>query len=307
MTQKKTQVRLVYPSSRGTDPDLQTRLSLFKSLGLPVVYDEKPFDARWPMTAASLSDRLSQFIQAIEDPQSPIVWCARGGYGASDLLAELPWQRWKSLSPKWLVGFSDACALHSAFFSQLGWRTLIHGPMPHTSLWPKPGDDLTDVMNTIDVVTKPSKTVNFKVSYAVGLAAGAEVKGWLFGGCLSVLTNLLGTAYFPKHLKGALLFLEDIGENPGRLLRQLNQWHHLGILQQVNGIVLGQFRDMGSSQPYTESQLAEALYDRFRKPVAYTSGFGHCYPNFPLQLGADGIMSEHTFSWQTSSTRTLHT
>src|SRR4030066_39453 len=72
---------------------------------------------------------------------------------------------------------------------------------------------------------------------------GGGAEGVLTGGCLSVLTALLGTPYEPD-FRGALLFLEDVREPSYRIDRMLTQWVQSGRLRKVAGIVAGKITPM---------------------------------------------------------------
>ncbi|MEO8874163.1 MAG: LD-carboxypeptidase, partial [Polyangiaceae bacterium] len=55
--------------------------------------------------------RLAELVRAFTTPDVRAIIAARGGYGATRIEADLPWNLLVS-SPRWLVGFSDITALH---------------------------------------------------------------------------------------------------------------------------------------------------------------------------------------------------
>src|SRR5262249_22285317 len=61
--------------------------------------------------AGSDARRLAELRAALADPGIRAVFCARGGYGATRLLAQLAPHAPEG-APKLLVGFSDITALH---------------------------------------------------------------------------------------------------------------------------------------------------------------------------------------------------
>jgi muramoyltetrapeptide carboxypeptidase len=221
------------------------------------------------------------------------VLCARGGYGASDLLPLLEWDTLTRAKEKVLVGFSDASALHSGLFARLGWRG-IHGPMPATGLW---GKNSTDDVSMLMRFLEPGEAFN---SFALRpISAGSEVsQGWLFGGCFSVLTNLIGTPYFPKSLEDAFLILEDIDEAPARLMRYWNQWIQSGILRGVRAIILGEFVSLGGDVADNPNFLFEQFAKRSRIPVYSAASLGHVSPNFPFVIGARAEINAGRLSWR---------
>ncbi|MBF0440357.1 MAG: LD-carboxypeptidase, partial [Oligoflexales bacterium] len=192
-------IRIIRPSSHEKIDIISTRIKELEDNGFHVLYDEIPLDSSNLFTAGSISFRKEHLLRAVMESDSDVILCARGGYGASDLLPFLPWNDLKSVRQKPIIGFSDISALHSAFFTKLSWKG-IHGPMPSTSYWLSDpiGKDILNLLNIINS-SNPEGQLALK-------NRSSEIKsniiGWLFGGCLSVLTNLIGTPYFPASLKG---------------------------------------------------------------------------------------------------------
>ena len=122
----------------------------------------------------------------------------------------------------------------------------------------------------------------------------------LFGGCLSVLTNLIGTPYLPASFAEQILFFEDIGEHPGKILRYLNQWYQAGLFAKVHHIVLGDFNGLDSFG-YDKQSLCKEVYERTKITVSSSSKFGHCSPNYPLGVGYWGQISSNSLSWNRSN------
>ena len=73
------------------------------------------------------------------------------------------------------------------------------------------------------------------------LVFGNQVR-LLIGGNLTLIATLMGTPYEPN-TRGAILFLEDVGEEPYRIDRMLTQLRLAGKLQQAAGIIIGECAD----------------------------------------------------------------
>ncbi len=288
-----THLRIISPAGRSTATLVERRLAELETLDFKTSYRPLDPDPSWPFSAGTPEDRLSQLVEALEAPEAAAVVATRGGYGASDLLDQIPWDYIASLPPKPLVGFSDISALHAAFYTRLGWSG-IHGPMPGTELWGQNGNaDVLALLNLLRGGDIPSPLPLLPLMR--GLAP--SVRGWGFGGCLSVLTNLIGTPYFPDSLSGALLFWEDIGEHPARILRFARQWLQSGALRGVKGLILGRFVACEVPDVASEAMLREQLAERIGLPVWFCPLFGHCSPNWPLPIGRPLRIEGDSLSW----------
>jgi muramoyltetrapeptide carboxypeptidase len=239
---------------------------------------------------------MKAVINAFVEAESDAVMWARGGYGASELLPFMPWSELRSLKPKVLVGFSDVCAFHSALYMMTG-QTSIHGPMPATVTWKQHGS--TDVEQLIALLKGATHSGSFSTTFVPGIFDGntTAIEGTLFGGSLAVLTGLIGTPYLPTSLKDHILLFEDITENPGRVMRALNQWQQSGRLAGVKALVLGAFTGLGGTLPDNAPMLQEEIARRFNLPVFKTTDFGHISPNLPFVVGSHARLSPSHLHW----------
>ena len=288
-----TVIRIVHPSGPDKHVHLPERIRLLESRGFVVRHTPPIADPEWTFTSASVTARTQIMADALLEPDTHVIWAARGGYGASDLLAHLPWDRLVGIPPKLVVGFSDTSALHSALLTRLGWKGL-HAPMPSSELWGH-DEDFSDIEQSLTCcrASHPQGTIAIKESFH----APQFLSGWLFGGCASVLTNLIGTPYFPPDLSGALLFWEDIGEPPPRVVRFFNQWEQSGSFAGVRGLVLGRFLPNNGKGSSTAGMIAAELSRRTRLPLFVSDDFGHCAPNRPLMVGSSATIKDGQLAW----------
>ncbi len=295
-------IRIIKGSSPDREGLLAARIAELQAAGFHILFDEIAPNKTWTWTAGSIEDRAQAFVNALLEPESDAILWARGGYGASDLLDLIPWDKVQRAKAKPIIGFSDVCAAQSALYVKTG-RLSIHGPMPATTTWKQNAS--TDVEELITILRGTVCSGGFAIS-SVGAPIyqdksqqdkSQQIEGRLFGGCLSVLTSLIGTAYFPNSLADHILYFEDIGENPGRLLRLLNQWSQAGCFQDVRAIVLGAFKDLGGQLQDSAPVLLEEMARRYKIPTFHTPLFGHVSPNKPLVFGAHGIISGQQLTW----------
>jgi muramoyltetrapeptide carboxypeptidase len=277
-------IRVIKASGLDREGLLSLRIKELESAGLQVLFDDLTPNTNWLWTAGSIADRSNALNKALLEPNSDAIMWARGGYGCSDLLDLVPWEQVTKAKNKPIIGFSDVCAAQSALYTKTG-RLSIHGPMPATVTWKKSGTE--DVSQLLSLIT--GKTSRGEISVVPVLDSPKSIGHCtLFGGCLSVLTSLIGTPYLPKSFAGYVLFFEDTGENPGRVMRMLNQWHQAGLLRGVQALVLGSFSEMGGGLPDSAPVLGEEVYHRYKLPTFTSCDFGHISPNFPIVIGASG-------------------
>jgi muramoyltetrapeptide carboxypeptidase len=288
-------IRIIKPANQEKTSDFSDRLIKLKSFGYQVEYDPFPSDPRWPFTSGKISDRSLELNQALSRDSKDILFAARGGYGTSDLLASVDWEKLKSVPKKTIVGFSDISALLSAAHTKLGWNG-IHGPMLGSNLWTW-GDDVELLLSVLSGHAKNFSFPVEPVNHSQAKSLDQPVTGRLFGGCFSVLTNLIGTPYIPSSLSGRVLFIEDIGENPGRLIRFWNQWEQSQVSKGLNGIILGNFSQLGSDLADNSEVFFEEFSRRCRVPVWHTKYFGHAELNYPMPIGANIVIHEQTATW----------
>ena len=144
-----------------------------------------------------VSSRLTQLELSFES-KVDIIWAARGGYGVSDLLGEIDFNGQKSTI---FIGFSDFSSLMSARYAKSGGLSW-HASMPGGAFW---YDD-----KNVNAFLKQLESRSPAGEISIQEKTSKKIQGKLFGGCFSVLTNLIGTPYFPSSLEGHILILEDI-------------------------------------------------------------------------------------------------
>ena len=81
--------------------------------------------------------------------------------------------------------------------------------------------------------------------------------------------------------RGAVLFIEDVGEAIHRVDRMLLQLRHAGLLDAAAGFLLGSFTEDEDPQAVVQAELM-----RYGKPVLGGWPAGHGVPNRPLPMGA---------------------
>jgi len=227
------------------------------------------------------ADRAADLNAALADDSVHAVWCLRGGYGVMRILDAVDWRALER-RPKPVIGFSDNTALHLAI-QRLDIAS-FHGPHPATEeLTAFSADGLLRALTSTDAAgILPFPEDGARAETITGDAA----EGRLVGGNLSLVAATLGTPY-AIDARGAILFLEEVGEAPYRVDRLLSQLRLAGVLDGVAGIALGGFTETGMDEdsPGVLDVLRDLLGGR-GVPVAHGFPFGHVDDNWTLPVGA---------------------
>jgi muramoyltetrapeptide carboxypeptidase len=189
--------------------------------------------------------------------------------------------------PKILVGFSDITALQLALFRRTGLVT-FSGPLPGVEFWRKP-DPYTEehfwrlLTSTRRVGPLPNPSASPMKTRIAGRAEGR-----VLGGNLSLLVSNLGTRFSPDY-RGAILVLEDVGEQFHRIDRMFTQLRNAGILDRINGIVLGQFTNCAASdaaKPHLKlNEIIGEVLSWLNVPVVEGFQYGHVARKLTLPIG----------------------
>jgi len=109
-------------------------------------------------------------------------------------------------------------------------------------------------------------------------------EGRLVGGNLSLIYSLGGTAY-DLNTKQAILFIEDTGESNYSLDRMLTQLKLSGKLDNIVGVVVGQFIKMSQGNDRSVEEIIASKFADQDIPIMYGVNVGHDQPNNAICLG----------------------
>jgi len=230
--------------------------------------------------------RAAEWLEAVQDEEASAIFCARGGYGAMRILPTID-PRPLLARPKLFMGFSDVTAIH-AILNRSGLCT-VHGPgVAQLALLP---EEALDHLRSLLFGEAPRPKGDVLPEPGAGLAGTETVRagratGPLLGGNLTLLSHLVGTPYLPS-FDGAILFIEDVGEAPYRLDRNLTQLRLAGLLERVVGVAVGQVTrcDDVEADGSGLDVVREAVLD-LGVPVVAGLPSGHEDSNFALPLGS---------------------
>lgn len=279
-------VRLVSPASAPNAEDVQVGEELLRSWGLEVEYAEHALD-KFGYLAAPDDERLADLNEALADPNVRGVICTRGGYGVQRIIDGVD-RRAVLRDPKPVVGFSDITGLQMWLWRNAGLAT-IHGPM---AAWnpDRTGPESAEALRSALMTTDPITLERNPDEIGSDVAVPGKATGTLLGGNVSLLAAAVGNREMTG-LRGAILFMEDVGEAPYRLDRMLTQMRRSGVLGSVAGVALGQWTDCeGEPGEWTVSEMLMDRLGDLGVPVLGGLPIGHGDGQLTMPLGVPATL-----------------
>ncbi len=217
------------------------------------------------------------------------LWSIRGGFGSvywTEQLLNSSHQR-----APYLIGYSDLSLWH-AIWQIKGWGETCYGLMPGAPHG--------------DVSLQTLKTCLSGVSWSLDATSYPQVQilhpgsaqGQSFVSCLRVLASTVGTAAQPD-LSGCILAIEDIDEKPYSLERDMRQLALAGMLEGVQGLVIGNMA-FAESETYIGPSTQEIFRlwgEELQIPVIQALPFGHEQDPLSLPIGRESTLQVDDNSW----------
>ncbi|MBL8189739.1 MAG: LD-carboxypeptidase [Acidobacteria bacterium] len=290
-------VGVITPSTPATNPD---RLALvertIKYFGLRVKWG-KHIGKKSGYFGNPVGERLDDLHAMFQDPEVKGVFPIQGGYGAPQLLDGIDYDLIRR-NPKIFIGYSDITALHLAIHKRTGLVT-FHGPNVFSALT---GYTQTHFRKAvfesvpIGVATNPPESNSLRPKYLLRTIRPGKATGRLVGGNLTLISTTMGTPY-EIDTRGAILFLEDIGEEPYRIDRMLTQLRLAGKLDQAAGIIFGDCVGCAPNdyKPFVAAGFSlgeslDAILGSVKVPVLSGLTIGHVEDQLTLPLGVTATL-----------------
>jgi muramoyltetrapeptide carboxypeptidase len=285
-----SRISLVAPAGPLVERDDVTRASeLCRALGYVPTVAAHALD-RYGYLAGGDDARLDDLNAALTAPDVDAVWCIRGGYGITRLLDRVDFAGF-ARHPKPVIGYSDITALLVALYQETGVVT-FHAPTARASMPAFARRHFERVLGRaepagrLDSLPLPADVLVPEQNRVIAIREGVA-EGRLVGGNLTLLQCLAGTAFSPA-LDGAILFLEDVGEEIYRIDRMLAHLRLAGILARAAGVLIGRFTEVGRRGADGVIGLEEVLETYLAPlgvPVAWGFPVGHIADQWTLPLG----------------------
>jgi muramoyltetrapeptide carboxypeptidase len=281
-------IGIVAPASYFKREDFEAGCAALRQMGFNPVYDQSIFDR--DLYFAGSADRRARELEnmfARDDVRAII--CARGGYGSNYLLPALDIRKIRS-HPKAFIGYSDNTSLQTYFCDAANLVT-FHGPMVAKDFAKPDGIDVESWQAALG--GRENWRFDFDSTSGVKPLAQGSAEGILYGGCLSMLVESLGTPYEIR-TAGSILFIEDVATKPYQIDRMLMHLKLAGKLKDVRGIIFGEMLDcvQAPKQGYTLEEVVMRIVGELGIPVAYGVRSGHVsHQNITLPIGVSALLN----------------
>jgi muramoyltetrapeptide carboxypeptidase len=278
-------IGLVSPASTIADASRIDRgVNYLERLGYRVTIGKNALKT-YGYLAGTDEERVEDLHAMFSNKAVKAIFCIRGGYGTPRLLSLISYSLIRK-NPKIFVGYSDITALQLAIWKKSRLVT-FHGPML--------GVDLADPLDAYTeelfwrVLTSSKKAGNvLQTDEPVSILREGRGAGILLGGNLALMTAILGTAYAPS-FDDAVLYIEDLSEEPYRVDRMLTQVRHAGILARCRALLGGKFTDCDPKDPAKPTLTLEQVFQEtaatLSVPYIANLPFGHESKKMTIPMG----------------------
>ncbi len=283
-------IGLIAPGGHTNDEAIEKAVARIEQLGFRV-REGANLRAVHGNYGGTVQQRRADLHAMFGAPEVKAIWCIRGGSGCISLLATLDYGLIRA-HPKILLGYSDITALHLAIYRHAGLVT-FHGPVASSGS----SDYTTQHMLAVLMDPQPVYTIAMALEnrvraqsdaqYALRTVRQGQASGRLIGGNLSLVSALTGTPYAADFRK-AILFLEEVNEEPYRIDRWMTQLDLALGFRHAAALMIGVCENCGPKDEELSLSLDDTL-DQHLAPLAIPAvsgySFGHIRNQFTLPIG----------------------
>lgn len=283
---------LISPASATFESvDVQIAKESLEALGLTVRLGAHMLD-RHGYLGGDDKARAADINALFADKDVAAIHPIRGGWGSSRVLPYLDFDVMRR-NPKVLLGYSDISALLLSVHAKTGLVT-FHGPIG-MGRWDAfsidyykrvlfDGEALT-YRNKHDLSDRNALT---QTEFRVQTITPGTARGRLLGGNLTVMTAIIGSPYLPDW-DNAILFTEDVHEEPYRIDRMLTQLKLAGVLNRLKGFIFGSCHECAPGEGNYGALTLEEIFNDHIKPLGIPAWqgamIGHQQPQWTLPEG----------------------
>ena len=269
-------IGLVATARKISKKELSPAINLLESWGLQILCGDNLFQ-EYNQFSGTISQRVCDIQQMIDDDDIKAIFCVRGGYGTVQIIDLINFDKLLK-SPKWIIGYSDVTVLHSHMHN-LGLSSM-HATMP-----------INFQENTNESI-KNLHAALFGLKYCIKASAHrlnkyGNIECEIVGGNLSILYSLLGSSS-DIDTAGKILFLEDLDEYLYHIDRMIINLKRNNKFQNIKALIIGAMSNMNDNKiPFglNAEEIIHMHIKEFNFPVCFGFPAGHINNNQIIKLG----------------------
>ena len=274
-------IGIAAPSSPFKEKDFNKAKIFIEELGFKTKYTNVIF-RKEGFVSGTAKDRSKDLLNLMKNQLISSIFFVRGGYGAAQILPFLDKEDIsKHIKNKIISGYSDITAIHCWIYNKYK-HPVFYCPNITSKHFSKKIVDYFVKPTDIKIKIKKINSTNTSNKKKEKIVAP------IFGGCLSVLTSIIGTPYFPK-LDQHILFIEDINEAPYKIDRMLTQLLLSGSISKIKAIVVGNM-DNCNTEPYSWKRPVKRICETLNIPAVFGVKAGHGDFKTVIPLGVKALL-----------------
>lgn len=261
--------------------------------------------------------RAYEFMEVLEKENVNAIITARGGEFLCDMLPYLHEykQKLKTLTPKWIQGYSDnsllnfyittnynIATLHGANFGEFAMRPyhkslvdnieFLKGKFENNEFVQYSFEKYQDCFLDAEDPTSEyvlNKNTNYNL---INGKSKIEISGRLIGGCIDVITQVLGTEFdntvnfCNSFEEGIIWYIDNCELTSCEFYRRLLQMKNAGYFQNAKGFLIGRTFGKDSSEEFTMEDAIKKALLTLNVPIIMDVDIGHVAPQILIVNGA---------------------
>lgn len=249
------------------------------SIGLNPVFSDYIYEKN-SIFSGSGKERAKSLMDFYRDESIKVIFDISGGDIANEVLSYLDFEVIEQCK-KQFWGYSDLTTIINAIYAKTGKSSVLY--QIRNLIYEDRKNQLYNFTNTVMKGSNDLFTFNYEFVQKEGM------RGTVVGGNIRCLLKLAGTQYWPDMNKKILL-LESFGGDVPQMVTYFNQLKHIGVFDEVNGILLGTFTKM--QQELIVPSVVDLLkwYTGNEIPIAITREIGHGTDSKGIVIGEEIIL-----------------
>ncbi len=273
-------VGIAAPAGFTSDAAVEKAVANIESLGLRARVSDN-IHYVYGNYAGTVEQRVADLHGMFLDPEIKAIWAIRGGSGAISLLEHIDYKLIRA-HPKALIGYSDITCLHLALLKHAG-LVSFHGPVASSTFSEYAVTHLQNVLMT----PHDEYTISMYAEHTPRAVHGGVATGRLIGGNLSLVSALAGTPY-AADFKDAILYLEEVNEEPYRIDRMMTQLQLSQGFRHAAAVMIGVNENCEAPEGDSALSLDDTLDQHLlplTRPAVSGYSFGHIRNQFTMPVG----------------------